>query len=226
MKNKSPSTDFIICSSINLIMILNAELSLSIDNLLYSIMIISFGIMNIIKFNDLYFQIKNKLDLYWYPHFYPSYRVFNNIIWNTSLISFIFSLSGYCFDYVLYHTYENTIKFLLAITTLHIILFVVVFKLYLLSKDILNSLAIMFDQIVYNHSVGLPIYKNLKYRNLNNEKNCWICNVPLKYNQREISILTCPCQEIFHSDCIQKYLTLYNNSCRASHIIPKFQHTA
>jgi len=68
--------------------------------------------------------------------------------------------------------------------------------------------------------------KPLLYKQKHNdvEYYCWICDKMLSKN-KTLKKLNCPCQELFHPECIDNYLGLYKNYCRNGHKIAKFEHT-
>ena len=188
--------------------------------------------LNYIMFKNFYFEIKNKysnINFLLMPNYYPSNRNINKFFWYTNIM-FIFSgLSFICIKFWM-NEYEgmNITSYeyfasLIIIGILSILNGLVSFLV--LSYSCSNLLVILFDntkQIISNYINK----KSLLYFPENEDNNyyCWICDKNLS-KLKTLKKLNCPCQEYFHPDCIDKYLGLYNNYCKAGHKIAKYEHT-
>jgi hypothetical protein len=181
--------------------------------------------LNYILYKDIKFEIKNKysnINFLFLPNYYPSNRTFNKylIIINSSVI-YIGSIL-LCCDYWLnnYKGIKNeSYKY---IFTLMIFSFITTFIVFANIILLTYSMWVFLYSLLYN-------YKNKKalfaIDHVENYYYCWVCDKILSKN-KTLKKLNCPCQEYFHPDCINNYLSLYNNYCRNGHKIAKYEHTA
>jgi hypothetical protein len=187
--------------------------------------------LNLIMFYDIYFQMKNKyINFEIIPKFYPSSRTYLNKIWELNIISIIFGVSYICYDFwttqfidFIFLNKSNDYIFCTIIITCISTLFSLVFLVGIIyySTIIMANILEISKLIMFNYINEKPLFSNL-YNEA--EYICWICNKGIsKY--KIVKKLNCPCQEHFHPDCIDKYLVLYKNYCRAGHKIAKYEHT-
>lgn len=177
---------------------------------------------NLIILNDVYFQTKYKhINFELMPKFYPSYKKYLNALWEFNTISIIFGLAYVCYqywttkfiDFNLINKSMDYIILTIIITTISSVCFLLslISALYYLTKIIKNT----FNNHDNNN------YDNNNYDN--NEYFCWICDRNINKNKL-FKKINCPCQEYFHPDCIDKYLIIHTNYCRAGHKIAKYEH--
>jgi hypothetical protein len=217
---------------INIIQISNINYELTTINLIYMSMCLSIAIYNYIIFNDIYFEIKNNLDLYFYPNMYPSNTLFYNNILLINTFVFLSASSLYLYDYWIVENginyimdmnlpFESLKHFYIILLTLFIFTIFII-SLHYICTNICNHLSLYFNQIMFNYCHSIPLFKNT----LNNESNyiCWICEKKMLKNDT-ITLLHCPCNENFHSRCIERYLGLYKNVCHNGHKITKIKNS-
>jgi len=176
--------------------------------------------LNYILYKDFKFEIKNKysnINFIFLPNYYPSNRTFNKYIMLTN-VSIIYSLLVILSIDFWLNQYKG-IKNESYIYIFTLMLFSFITTLLVITK------AILLTYSIYNIGSKLINYINkipLKEHDL--EYYCWVCEKRLsKY--KTLKKLNCPCQELFHPECIDNYLGLYNNYCRNGHRIAKFEHT-
>ena len=187
-------------------------------------------------FNDIYFEIKHNcshINFSLMPKYYPSFRKYLNIIWNINSISIILGLLYICYDFWInwfdgFIFYEKSYKYifeLIIITTAtNLILILSIVSLIHFSIKFTTLTYNIFRKFLFNFINEQPLLDNII---TNEEKinSCWICDRDLN-KHKMLKKLSCPCNEYFHPECIDKYLNLYNNYCRAQHKISKYEHTA
>jgi hypothetical protein len=191
--------------------------------------------INLILLNDIYFEIKNKfthINFNFMPKFYPSFRTSLNYLWYLNIISLSSGVVFTCFDFWMNnfqvfkfidksYYYIVTLIIIITITNLITIILIIVLVYYCIKFiSIINNL---FTNLLFNFINNQPLLDNIINKN---ELNfCWICERNLN-KHKMLKKVNCPCNEHFHPECIDKYLSLYNNYCRAGHKISKYEHTA
>ncbi len=189
--------------------------------------------INLIMFNDIYFEIKHKnyrINFNIMPKYYPSYRKFFNNLYYINSICIFGGISKICYDFWMNEfidfitfnkPYEHTIK-LIVITIMTNILSIIllIITIHFSIKYVSLFLETM-KIVIFNYINEQPLFYNVTKEE---DYYCWVCEKNIsKY--KVVKKLNCPCQEHFHPDCIDKYLNLYNNYCRAGHRIAKYEHT-
>ena len=167
---------------------------------------------NLIIFNDIYFQMKYKnINFELMPKFNPSYKKYLSALWEFNIVSIIIGVA-----YVSYQFW--TTKF---------IDFVFINKSmdYIITTIIITTISSACFLLC---SIGVLYYLTKIITHINNntyedEYLCWICDKTI-HKDRIVKKINCPCQEYFHPDCIDKYLLVHNNYCRANHKIAKYEH--
>ena len=189
--------------------------------------------INYIIYKDIYFEIKNyrsNINFMIMPKFYPSYRNLTKYIWFLNSLSIFMCTIKLCCDFWLYHfegfTFNKPINYSISLViitlTSNIVacICIIIFAHYLLSY--LNVVHKYLKQIMFNYINNQPL---INKDNEHKELICWVCDRTLN-KSIILKKLICPCNEYFHPECIDKYLNIYNNLCRAGHKIGKYEHTA
>ncbi len=190
--------------------------------------------VNLIILNDIYFEMKNvkyRINFTTMPKFYPSYTNFLNTLFNINTICILYGITKICYNFWLndfqdFETFNKSTEYVITlisviiITNILVILFLLVLTYY--SIKIISYSMNIIKSIMFNYINEKPLFLNI---NKETEHNyCWICDKYLN-KFKVVKKLNCPCQENFHPDCIDKYLVIYNNYCRAGHKIAKYEHT-
>ena len=204
---------FILISFTNII-------SLFIIDYSYISLIIYFNSLslNYILYKDFYFEIKNKysnINFIFLQNYYPSNRTFNKLIMFTN-ISFIFSgLILLVIDFWLnkFNGFKNeSFNYIISLAVFSFITtLLVITKSILLTYCIyiiMSNLILFTKQLIVNYMNEQPLLYKQKHYDV--EHYCWVCNKILS-KHKTLKKLNCPCQELFHPDCIDNYLGLYNN---------------
>ncbi len=222
---RNSSILIIISSIINIFEFYNIELTLNIENLMLICISISTTIYNYIMFNDLYFEIKNNLNLYSYPNYYPSNRAVNQNILISNSFVFMTSSIIYIYNYWINIDYNNTnINFITIFLMGAFTLFVFVFLMIILYNSIVEIFtfaSLLMNHMLFNYTHNLPLLSNIKDIFKNNQ-SCWVCSKILLKTEYTTQ-LHCPCNTLFHSKCIERYLILHKNICPNGHRITKFK---
>jgi hypothetical protein len=166
------------------------------------------------------------------PNYYPSSRNISKYIWYTNILFIISGLIQISYNFWMYtfngfYSPNTSSKDVIEIGLFTFIsaglcffgTFLILYLVWYLSSFVVS----LFKQIIFNYINELPLFSNttiIKYT----DNNCWICNKYLGKN-KILKKLNCPCQEYFHPECIDKYLGMYNNYCKAGHKISKYEHT-
>lgn len=217
-----------------IISITNVLLTFIIDYQ-YSSLLIYFNSLsiNLLMFNDIYFEIKHHnshINFTLVPKFYPSFRKYLNIIWHINSVSIISRLLYICYDFWTNHfdgfifhnkSYKYIFELIVITTATNIIVILSIISLIHYSIKFITLTCDIFKKLLFNFINEQPLMDNII--NTNETKSCWICDRTLK--NKLFKKLNCPCNEYFHAECIDKYLSLYNNYCRAEHKIAKYEHT-
>ncbi len=190
--------------------------------------------INLIIFNDIYFEIKHtnyRINFNIMPKYYPSYRKFLKTLYNINSICIFYGFSKICYDFwmndfedfvTFNKTYDYTIKLILITIITNILSVISLIIIMHFSIKYLSFLIDTIQVIIFNYSNERPLFSNINKQN--DYYICWICEKNIsKY--KVVKKLNCPCQEHFHPDCIDKYLSIYNNYCRVGHRIAKYEHT-
>jgi hypothetical protein len=220
---------FILVSLINMFFLFLVDYK----NFLSLFMFLNSLSINYIIYRDIYFEIKNhrsNINFTLMPKYYPSYRNLTKFIWFLNSIAIFSSTIKLCVDFWMYQ-YEGFAfnkslhyTFLLTIITLAsniIFCIVMIIMVYFILKC-LSIIHKFLQQIMFNYINDQPFINKDKN---DNDMVCWICDKNLTKTVI-LKKLICPCNEHFHPECIDKYLSLYNNYCRAGHKIAKYEHTA
>jgi hypothetical protein len=185
---------------------------------------------------DINFEIKNhysRINFDIMFKFYPSHRNNFKIIWSiNSLCIFIGTiLTCYNFwvkefdDFTIINKSFSYIFSLIIITVATNVLAIISFIAIMYYSW--NSMVIIFNIyriIAFNFENNKPLLLSYKDAfNSNKKFICWICDQSLN-KLKTIKKLNCPCNELYHPECIDKYLQLHNNNCRAGHKIAKYDH--
>ena len=213
----------IISSVINIFEFYNIELTLNIANLMLICISISTSIYNYIIFNDLYFEIKNNLNLYSYPNYYPSNKTINQYILIVNSFVFMISSILYISNYWMIMDYYDTNFiniFCMSTFTLFIIVFLIIIVYYAII-EIFTFASLLINHMLFNYTHDLPLLANIKDI-FKNDKSCWVCNKILLKTEYTTQ-LHCPCNKLFHSKCIERYLILHKSICPNGHRIMKFK---
>ncbi len=165
-----------------------------------------------------------------FPSYYPSSRKYLNILWQINIISIVLGLSYVCFlfwtnefiDFIFSNKSFEYITNTVLITGISVgAIFFSVIGTFYYSIKVLTQFLDISKIIMFNFVNEKPLFSNL---NNDDYYNCWVCDKNInKY--KIVKKLNCPCQEHFHPDCIDKYLVLHKNYCRAGHKIAKYEHT-
>ncbi len=225
---KNNSVLIFILTLINFYEFYTIELTLNISNLMLLCISISTSIYNYIIFNDLYFEIKHNLNLYLYQNYYPSNRKYYQYILYLNTFVFMTSSIFYCIDYWtnnnIYDTLSNNnifkVFFSLCLTLCTLAFLIVSF--YYTVTEILYLSSYYINHMLFNYSHDLPIFSNIKLLPIITDNNCWVCNKPCLKSEYT-TLLHCPCNKLYHSKCIERYLLLYKNICPNGHRINKFK---
>jgi hypothetical protein len=214
---------------VNIIQFYNIELTLDISNLLLVCISLSTTIYNYIIFNDLYFEIKNNLNLYLYPNYYPSNRIYFQYILGAN--SFVFIISSMFYSYIYWTSgnsiyekfdYNNSIFKLFSVLCLTILVIsFLIIGTYYVCVELFILASFYLNYMLFNYSHDLPLFANIKL--LSQPDNiCWICTKKMLKTEYT-SQLHCPCNSLYHSKCIERYLILHKNVCPLGHKIMKFK---
>jgi hypothetical protein len=184
-------------------------------------------------FNDIYFEMKHKnyrINFNIMPKYYPSYRKILNTLYYTNCIGIFCGISNICYDfwineYIDFITFdksnEYTIKLILITIITNILSVILLIVTIYFSIKYVSIFLETMKIVMFNYINEQPLFYNVTKEA---DYYCWICEKNIsKY--KVVKKLNCPCQEHFHPDCIDKYLNLYNNNCRAGHRIAKYEHT-
>jgi hypothetical protein len=225
---KNNSVLIIVLTLVNIFEFYNIELTLNIANLMLICISLSTTIYNYIIFNDLYFEIKNNLNLYLYPNYYPSNRTYFQYIIATN--TFVFIVSSMFYSYI-YWTDANTVydninndniikTFAIVCLSIIVISFFIL-GIYYICTELFTLLSYYINHMLFNYSHDLPILSNItllpKY-----DHGCWVCNKKIMKTEYTTQ-LHCPCNALYHSKCIERYLILHKNVCPNGHKILKFK---
>jgi len=170
-------------------------------------------------------------------NFYPSNRYYNKLI--LKIIIFVeFMYLIYIYYYIIINKhydlnseymqktiieeygningslYQVLITFLIAISLIMLVLFVlfVIGTIYCVINDFIYN-------FLYNKTQGYPI------KNKNVKEICWLCQTEITEKSESI-IVSCKCNEKYHTKCINEYLGYYNNTCPYNHKVSKYIHSA
>jgi hypothetical protein len=191
--------------------------------------------LNLILLNDIYFESKNHsshINFNFVPKFYPSFRKSFTILWYFNIISLISSIIYTCISFWInnfdgFTIIDKSIQYiivLIIITTItNIIIIIGITLLIYYSIKYISIINKIIKNLLFNFINNQPLMDNIinKY----DIDYCWICDK--KFNKHKIiKKLSCPCNEYFHPECIDKYLSIHKNYCRAGHKIAKYEHTA
>lgn len=230
------------CNEYNKIFILvcfiNAILTFIIDYTNYIALLIYINSLsiNFIMLKDIHFEIKHhysRINFDIMYNFYPSHRTNFKILWFINSLCIFIGAVLVCYnfwisefdDFTMFNKSFNYIISLLIITIATNVLAII--SSIIIIYYLWNSMIIIFNifRIItfnyYNYKPLLSSYKDAF--NYNKKHICWICENSLN-KVKTIKKLTCPCNELFHNECIDKYLQLHNNNCRAGHKIAKYDH--
>jgi hypothetical protein len=121
-------------------------------------------------------------------------------------------------------SYKYIFELIIITTATNLILILSIVSLIHFSIKFTTLTYNIFRKFLFNFINEQPLLDNII---TNEEKinSCWICDRDLN-KHKMLKKLSCPCNEYFHPECIDKYLNLYNNYCRAQHKISKYEHTA
>ncbi len=226
---RNNSIIIILSTLINIFEFYNIELTLTVSNLMLICISLSTSIYNYIIFNDLYFEIKNNLNLYLYPNYYPSNRKYYQYILITNSFVFILSSILYCYNYLMIDNnildsfkinYDNIFKFICVILLLLFVLTICMILLYDVLMELFTLSSYYINHMLFNYTHDLPIFSNMK--KLKQDNMCWVCNKKLLKTEYT-TLIHCPCNKHYHSKCIEQYLLLYKNRCPEGHRIAKFK---
>jgi hypothetical protein len=232
---------FIIIFACNIILAAYMDIKNDLYNYSYNLICLSLGIFNCIIFNDIYFRIKYIKQINHLPlNFYPSNRSFIKYIWYSTSIVFLLSSFYYCLHFwnnefnVIYDSSNHETKCIIFLKTFIIVLMsilligILTYTIMNIVSFIISSCSLILQQIIYNYSRDYNLFSNIltvyKY-NIKAEHQCWLCEKTM-VNHKNIRKLNCTCNQSFHPECIEIYLSMYNNYCRNDHLISKFEHTA
>ena len=147
-------------------------------------------------------------------------------------MQFILALCFFCFDFWLFHfegfTFNKPINYNISLVIITLTsnlvacICIIIIVHYILS--FVNLLHKYLKQIMFNYINNQP-FINTNKDNEHKDLICWICDRTLN-KSIILKKLICPCNEYYHPECIDKYLNIYNNCCRAGHKIAKYEHTA
>ncbi len=152
----------IISSIVNILQFYNIELTLNVSNLMLFCISISTSIFNYIIFNDLHFEIKNNLNLYLYPNYYPSNKKINQYILIANSFVFFISSSFYIYYYWINMDYNNPELFkvfCMAIFTLLVISCSIIILHYAFT-EIFTLASILINNMLFNYTHNLPLFAN------------------------------------------------------------------
>jgi hypothetical protein len=219
---RNNSVIIFILTLINIFELYTIELTLNIQNLMLLFICITTSIYIYIIFNDLYFEIKNNLNLFLYQNYYPSNRKYYQYILCLNTFIFLSSSIIYCFDYWTNDIInETTLKFVFSLClTISTSLFLI-FAIYYTCAELLYLSSYYINHMLFNYAHSLPIFSNIKIQPAI-DNYCWVCNKKLLKTEYTTHI-HCPCNTIYHSKCIERYLVLYKNMCPNGHRIVKFK---
>ncbi len=221
---RNNSVLIVVLSIINMFQFYSIELTLSISNLMLISISLSTAIYNYILFNDLYFEIKNNLNLYYYPNYYPSNtKYYQLILLINSLVFFIASIF-YCYIYWIENdniNNHNSYKFFSMVGLTIFVVLVLLLGLYQTIIEIFTLSSYYINHMLFNYSHSLPIFANIVLLP-KIENGCWVCNKKILKTEYTTQI-HCPCNAFYHSKCIERYLILHKNICPNGHKIMKFK---
>lgn len=186
-------------------------------------------------FNDIYFEIKNHyahINFTLMPKYYPSFRKYSNIIWYINSFSIFAGILYICYDFwmncfdgftINNKSYQYIFELIVITSATNlIIIFSIISSIYFSIKST-TSMCNIFRKLLFNFINEQPLLDNI-ITHENGIDYCWICDRNLN-KHKMLKKLTCPCNEYYHPECIDKYLGIYNNYCRAGHKIAKYEHT-
>ncbi len=188
--------------------------------------------LNLLMIYDIYFQMKHhRINFEINNKYYPSNRKYLKMLWNLNILSIITGSSYICYDFwinkfdgftITNRTTDYIISLIIVTTISNIIVYLSLISFLYYSIIITSNLIDIIKFVMFNYINGMPLLYNVKTED--NLSNCWICNKSIS-KHKIVKKLNCPCQEHFHPDCIDKYLILHKNYCRAGHKIAKYEHT-
>jgi len=110
--------------------------------------------------------------------------------------------------------------FCMAIFTLLVISCSIIILHYAFT-EIFTLASILINNMLFNYTHNLPLFANSKDV-FKQTPSCWVCNKVLLKTEYTTQI-HCPCNKLFHSKCIERYLLLHKNICPDGHRIEKFK---
>ena len=185
-------------------------------------------------FYDIYFESKHKnyrINFNIMQKYYQSYRTFFNTLYYVNFVGIFCGVYKICYDFwmndfidfiTFNKSFEYNMKLTIFTTISNVLGLIILVSVVHFSIKYISLFVKFMKIVIFNYINEQPLFYNVIKEN--DYYYCWICEKNVS-KLKIVKKLNCPCQEHFHPDCIDKYLSLYNNYCRKGHRIAKYEHT-